>query len=1191
MADPPGLSLNEPAPGRSSEAATPDPSAGGRFEVVSRLGAGGMGVIFEARDRKSGQRVALKTLQRMSPDALVRFKYEFRALSDLSHPNLVRLGELIEHDGSWFFTMELIDGCDLLEWVRGRAAHDQVTVTISHTIQQQGSPEPGRADFDERRLRSGMIQLGRGLVALHKAGKVHRDVKPSNVRVTPQGRVVLLDFGLVADPEAAAAISIVGGGTPAYMAPEQASGHPPTPAADWYAAGVMLYELLTGAVPFTSVGARGNAEPVAPGRLVPRIPRDLETICLALLSSDPALRPPGAAVIDALSQRKVERPLTPTRPDKQPLIRPGELDELGAAAAEVRPGRPIAVFVYGPPGSGKTQLVRRFANEQAAAGALVLVARCRERESVPYRAVDGAMDALARHLTDLPPAALAGLLPPELPILARTFPAFARVAAPGEKQRHVPDLRERRADLFRGLRELFNRLGARRPVVLVCDDFQDADEDSLALLRELLAPPDAPPLLFVATRRAAPGESAAGGLRADPLQVISPETRRIVLAGKLTAGSKSAPRAALDERIRGLRDADFQILALLCLAGAPLELRVLSRAGPVGEPDLGRSVGALRAAGLLRHSDERDWHALEPAGEEVRTVVTHILGAGPGHAAELHLRLAIALRESGADAALVSDHFAWAGRAEQSAEHALRAARAAEEALAFDRAALLYRRALELGTMKLRERAAIREKLGDVLAAAGRGGEAAREYLAAAEGSPRSRELERRAADQYLRSGRTELGLALARRVFRGVGLSLPSSSVGAALRYLRHRAELSLRRLRVAPAIAAEASPALLERIDTLDGFSLGIGGVEIVTGAALQFQHLNLALRAGEPRRIARGLSMVAPYLAAAGGARGQVRAARMLQAAARWAADGSDRSFEALHTSTAGFAALQGGRWRTARELAERAEAVYREHCTNVAGEMAVVRVTMLWALFFLGELGELGRRAPLFLRDALERGDVLAATNLRVGAPNAARLIAGDPEAARRDVDEAMAQWRRPGFDAQRVFELLARSQIDCYCGDGAAVHARVNAWWKPLRRSLLLRVQLLRVLALDLRGRAALAAAAGGSRRALVSRAEADARRLAREGSSWPDGHARLLHAGASDIRGDRAAARGHLAAAAAAFADAGMRFHVAACRIRLGELDPGPDDRERAGAAERWLTEQRVADPAAMVRMVTPWWS
>src|SRR5262249_25091335 len=158
-----------------------------------------MGVVYEALDRQWNVPVAIKTLPALEPEALLRLKNEFRAVQGLHHRNLVRFGELLKDRRCWLFTMELVDGPTLLSWVR----------------------EEGRCDVV--RLRAGIAQLADALHALHAAGKVHRDVKPSNVLVTREGRVVLLDFGLIT--RVAADDALTGGsivGTVEYMAPEMA---------------------------------------------------------------------------------------------------------------------------------------------------------------------------------------------------------------------------------------------------------------------------------------------------------------------------------------------------------------------------------------------------------------------------------------------------------------------------------------------------------------------------------------------------------------------------------------------------------------------------------------------------------------------------------------------------------------------------------------------------------------------------------------------------------------------------------------------------------------------------------------------------------------------------------------------------------------------------------------------------------
>ncbi len=222
-----------------------------RFQVLRRLGTGGMGVVYEAIDRETGASVALKTLRAPSAESLLRLKREFRALQDLRHPNLVSLGELVEDGGVWFFTMELIQGVNFVDYVRPdwreRRRHPRVVADADTAELAPGDPWPqaiaaadGNPGHDGARLRRGLAQLARGLCALHDAGMVHRDVKPSNILVTDAERVVLLDFGLVADAGPGRGWTednVVG--TALYMAPEQAAGRPVGPEADWYGVGVL----------------------------------------------------------------------------------------------------------------------------------------------------------------------------------------------------------------------------------------------------------------------------------------------------------------------------------------------------------------------------------------------------------------------------------------------------------------------------------------------------------------------------------------------------------------------------------------------------------------------------------------------------------------------------------------------------------------------------------------------------------------------------------------------------------------------------------------------------------------------------------------------------------------------------------------------------------------------------------------
>ncbi|MFS8069371.1 MAG: serine/threonine-protein kinase, partial [Byssovorax sp.] len=235
-----------------------EPSGEARFLLRRPLGEGGMGVVHVAFDRERGAEVALKTLTRVDPTGISALKNEFRALADLTHPNLVALHELVSEGGAWFLSMEIIDGVSFLEHVRHGAVQprhqgDRTTVAVTssslHPLTLRSAPasalpteatvvsasslpsSPARLDAPAcslEVLRPALRQLVLGVAAIHAAGLLHRDLKPSNVLVTGAGRVVILDFGLATAHRGRRVERSTGRrvivGTPEYMAPEQAAG-------------------------------------------------------------------------------------------------------------------------------------------------------------------------------------------------------------------------------------------------------------------------------------------------------------------------------------------------------------------------------------------------------------------------------------------------------------------------------------------------------------------------------------------------------------------------------------------------------------------------------------------------------------------------------------------------------------------------------------------------------------------------------------------------------------------------------------------------------------------------------------------------------------------------------------------------------------------------------------------------------
>jgi serine/threonine protein kinase len=391
-----------------------------RFTLVRRLGTGGMGVVYEAYDRQRGELVALKTMKRVDPSALVRFKQEFRSLSDITHPNLVNLYELFAVEDRWFFTMELVEGCNFLTYVKNQRT-DARAREGSEPVTDDGSagvplPVPrqdwalDQPSFDETRLRDALRQLAEGVSALHQSGKLHRDIKPPNVLVTLEGRVVLLDFGLTANLEGGGQTTdhqVVG--TVGHMSPEQAAGQSVTAASDWYSVGVVLYEAMTSQLPFFGSAegillAKQTLPPPSPDAFVEGLPEDLVRLCVALLDRDATRRPTGREVIARLSGRIPDPVDAPEFNRTLPLIgRSRHRRVLEGLYASIQKRKTESVFVFGRTGTGKTTLVQSFLDELVERQeAVVLSGRCYERESVPYKALDSLIDALARYLKELP---------------------------------------------------------------------------------------------------------------------------------------------------------------------------------------------------------------------------------------------------------------------------------------------------------------------------------------------------------------------------------------------------------------------------------------------------------------------------------------------------------------------------------------------------------------------------------------------------------------------------------------------------------------------------------------------------------------------------------------------------------------------------------------------------------------------
>jgi len=1255
-----------------------DTSGGERFDILRKLGSGGMGIVYEAFDRERDTVVALKTLRRLDPGALYRFKKEFRSLADIAHPNLVTLHELVSSGEEWFFTMELIRGVNFLQHVRPattsedadtwhdsegppvsvatlRIESDEDAIGDADTALEHVPVHPG--DLDISRLREALEQLTKGVIGLHSAGRLHRDIKPSNVLVTREGRVVLCDFGLATeisrDEPYSTSDEHVAGTVP-YRSPEQAASGSLDEASDWYSVGVVLYEALTARVPFESQGRdalrlKQVMEPPAPSELESGIPPDLDQLCRDLLRIEPERRPCGGEILERLScQTPLPTRSTMARLSQPPVPLVGREKELAAlrtALDDSASGHAVEVRVHGSSGIGKTALVRQFLDELVQSdAAVVLTGRCYERESIPYNALDSLMDRLSTYLVRLPGAAVEEVMPRDVVALARLFPVLRRVEAAAVPQQRGfvgADPQESRRRAFYALRELLDNLAQSRPLALFIDDLQWADADSVALLEELMRPPGPPPLLLITAHRAEDAatdpfkrprrrrattrheivdareifleslppakarelalalfgsEDAEARAHADTIAAESGGSPFLVysLVRHVMAGSsldrEGAGKATLAEvlraRIEKLPPMARSVLEAVAVADRPITRAVVE--STVGtETDAQRTLAVLRAEHLLRTQRLKAQDSIETYHDSIRQAVIEQLS--PEDLKNYHLRLARALHAVGqADPEELVEHWLAGGERGAAGDDALVAGDQAVRALAFGRAALQYQRALELKEMPRNQEREAQTKLGDALANAGRGAEAARAYLAAAEGAAAGAvlDLQRRAALQLLRGGHVDEGLAALSHVLYMVGMELPPTARSAVTSLVVNRARLLLRGLRFRERDASLLTAHQLARIDICWSAAVGLAMVDPVRSAYFQAWQLRLALRAGEPYRVARALSVEVP-VAALSGERGRRRAQRATLVAKELAESLDEPILHAWLVAGTALLEYQTGHFRAARNAAEQAVSMLRDDCVGVVWEVTSAELYLLWSLFYLGELDKMSLLAQRLLEDAWQRGDDYAAASLRMGLTNSVWLMVDDPEDARRQVSEAMGSWSRQGFHLQHYWEVLALANCDLYEGEGRSAYVRITETWKRLRESLLLRVELVRVEAIHLRARAALAAASQATDpSALWKEALAMARRLERAG--WARPFAAIVRAGVAVGRGQMQRAEALFERAEKQFAAADMALYEAAARYRRGEILGGDEGCALMDQVDAWMLGQSIENAERMVDLLAP---
>jgi eukaryotic-like serine/threonine-protein kinase len=1201
-----------------------------RYELIGPLGRGSFGHVYLAYDSVLDRQVALKRLLNWHPTLIKNLRREFHALKDLDHPNLVTLYELHADEHEGFLTMEVVEGQDVVTYVR----------------------EGGDLAERRERARDCLAQLVEAVCALHAQDTLHRDLKPSNVLVTADGRVVVLDAGLARRTGAQQPANGVGSGTVAYMAPEPETGTKRDEARDWYSVGVMAYELFSGELPFKPTRAgfiSANSIKTAPSiaKACPDLSPEDVLMVDALLASDPLKRPQGETLRGWLNTgAKGPAPPRPTRPLSL-VGRQTELALLDQALERAREQGLAVVELEGASGIGKTALVRHWLGNLDPNEVLPLAGRCYQRETVPFGGFEDIFSALTRRLTAEVTYGL--LTPDELASLEHALGRLEGLDEPGDAVDAPPSRRpaprdplERRRLMGSAFAQLLGFVAGSRTVVLWLDDLQWASEDTALLVADLAREPwprglaivlgHTPlgsgdgaclrtllarleithPLTLGPLPDADAGQlvcAALGSTQAAPERAGGPAADGAV--GKLLAGGAGHPllleqaaRWLLTEgdaaadlaglflgRVAGLSPEAGALLRVLSVAAGPLsEATALKAAGPTASSE---ALRVLRAAGLVRRVG-RLGHDVIPFHEQLRVAVRNRLSDEEKRA--LNRAIADALEQNGrAEPEGIVGYLLAADERQRATHYVTAAAENMARALAFERAVHLYRIALDLESeLPAGKAQGIRLALAGALVNAGRTEEGARMRLEAAEGLPESERdpLIAQAARELVRAGRIDEGLHHAHKTFARLGLRLSRSAYGSLPAIAFDRLRLRLGRMLYQVRDAEHVPPHMLERVDWCQALTVVLPVVDTLRALEVHNQGLCWALKAGEPGRLGQALAMEAGFRTALAGGMPDPRVDELLGAARLLSRASRDHRAIGIVEIIAGSTRWSAADWKGCVEHIKKGVALLRRHCTDVSWEVNFGQTHALDALSWMGELAEARRVLLDELKQAAARGDLYAQTMYTLRDLPTLRMIEDQPDEARA-CSEALKRWTNRGFHVEHMVDVYKQTEVDLYLGRGLEASARIEAHWPKLDRAQLMRLQPFRVELTALRGRAAVAAAealAPGPEREqqlrLATRlvSELDRETTSTRGAVFGAPVAAAVAFARRDLQG---AAR-RLERGADKAQKSGMRLHEQVLRGRLGALRGGEAGREAQANAEAWMRSAEVKNPERYARVLCP---
>lgn len=1215
---------------------------GERFQIGRQLGSGGSGAVFEAFDREENRKIALKTLKSDDVDRVLEFKEEFFTLKGLEHPNFVRLYELFNEDSRWFFTMELVEGSDIITYVR--------------------NPTSG---FDESRLRHCFVQLVSAVYQLHCQGLIHRDIKPSNTMITEEGRLVLLDFGLATEVIAGRQVDgIAAVGTRHYIAPEQSFGFSVGASADWYSVGVILYQALTGQLPsqlpntvaYSKATSDKNwLDVLPPAVLNPSVPEDLNDLCAGMLRIVPEERLRGRQIVDLLglseeSFQKTDKPGAEWhRASLEFVGRKKELLVLREALERAK-SKTESVVIVGEPGIGKSALAGEFIERlEDDTAYLILRGRFSLGASVRFQAFKSIFDdvknalkkffqgKVSRISEEKIPVYISPLSMEEATAVAQIFPRLMNVEIVAEQVNpllRIPHPQELRAKAYRAVRKLFQTLNQKYQIVIFLDDLQWADSDSLSLLTDIINSAQSPPLLLITTLRndclehgeldrilphairlpleglqlsearklsrsiaalhrardfdPIENERLLQEARGHPLFLAELVQYKVTMTSELAVGGLEE---AIWSRILRLEKNALKLLEIICVSVIPLDEEIVAEIAGLERAQWVPALASLLVGFFIQSTGQAGETKIEPYHDRIReTMLAHL---EPERLRHYHLQLAheLDLGSTLVDKEVVVKHLEAAGRYQQAADLAQKASFMATKQLAFGKTADLISTSLRLGEYTPDERLKMQMDLGDALCNAGRGDKAYKVYLDAGQRADPATRLDcyRRAIEQLMINGHFDEGYRQIDNLLFEVGASLPKSTRGALFSLIKNRARLSIRgtgwRRREPHQIPADR----LAELDIYAAVAGGLAMMDNVRGADFQTRCLALALKLGEEKRLCHAMTMETIFLASQGATSGD-RVSRMLAEASE-IAQKTDEPFLRWGVVTArGAVRYFQARFPEACIHFTASESGFRTRSEAPRYAINSNRILLVSSLRILCCFKELMEAYNDYVWDSQQRGDRFFETSIRLLCSRIF-LVNNAIEDGFHNLSEAV--WLPPagGYHLITWYQLVTSIELALYLGTADEQLETFDSMFEELYDSMLLRIITIKLEAYWLRGRLLLATLGNKSHgRAAWNQLKKIVRKMEIDLGHLPPakGWAALLSAAMEFSRGNTERAQELLQLGMDMAHACDQRFLAESAKRRLGEIKGGDEGLRLVRESEIWMNGQGVVDPARMVDVFIP---